>query len=181
MITTFQRKVLPLLFVTFALAACDSNYKNQSENSKLPITSCSATEMDKINISTLEPQQKTDICNIMVSTIHRLPPVYVLKDFERFVSLVKSTASDDSVNSIATQAMMVVKTRRQQNDNDAMQNTFDTLWRIYENTQTHVTIRDVNTALKRSGVVATNMSDETLEQFGISLWRNHNAAKNSVN
>ncbi|MDR3478503.1 MAG: hypothetical protein P4M14_10790 [Gammaproteobacteria bacterium] len=167
-----QRKVLPLLFVALAMSGCDSNYKNQSENAKLPITSCSTTEMGKINVSTLDPQQKTDICNIMVSSIHRLPPVYVLKDFERFVSLVKSTASDDSANSIATQAMIVVKMRRQQNNDDAMQNTFDTLWRIYQNTQTHVTIKDVNAGLRRSGLVASEMSDETLEQFGISLWRN---------
>lgn len=174
---TFQRKGLGLLFVTLALAGCYSNDKNQAENSTVPITSCRPPEMMKLSISTLSIEQKSDLCVIMVSSIHRLPPMYLLKDFERFVSLVKSTAADDNVKAIATQTMNIVQARQQENNDAAMQNTFDTIWRIYQNTQTNVTVNDLAQALKRSGTSAATLSDAALEQYGVSLWRQRGAEK----
>ena len=172
MLTTLLcRNIFTICILSLAMTACDSSYNSQTDsNSKLPITSCNADEMGKINVHILSSNQKSTICAIMVSSIHRMPPVYLLKDFERFVSLVKSTASDEDVNSIARQTMNIVRLRQQQNDNDAMQNTFDTLWRIYQNTQTHVTVGDLYQRLRERPQVAA-MSDESLERFGISLWR----------
>ena len=170
--TTFLRqKIFSIVILSLAVAACDSSYSSRADsNSRLPITSCHADEMGKINVNTLSSSQKSTICAIMVSSIRRLPPVYLLKDFERFVSLVKSTASDEDVNSIARQTMNIVRLRQQQNNNEAMQDTFDTIWRIYQNTQTHVTVNDLNQHLRQVPQVSS-MSDESLERFGISLWR----------
>jgi hypothetical protein len=67
--------------------------------------------------------------------------------------------------------MQVVQIRKQQNDDAAIQNTFDTIWKIYQSTETKVGFNDLAEALKNSGDKASLISDDQLEVLAINLWQ----------
>lgn len=173
--------IFPVALTVLTMTAC-SNPKtpNKHENDKTIITSCN--NISRVSVATLTAQEQTDVCGIMVTAIKRSPPAYLLHDFLRLVALVKETAADESANLIAMQAMDIVQTRQQEGNDLAIQNTFDTLWQIYQDTQTQITFDDLNSALKKSGM-AKDVSDSLLEKIGITMWeeRNRARAKNAMN
>jgi hypothetical protein len=120
---------------------------------------------------TLSTTDQAQICNIMVSELKRLPPVFLLRDLLRLVYLVRETATDDSIDSVTLQTMKMVQLRQQQNNDEAIQHTFDVMWKVYQSTQTQIAFDDLDSAMEHAGAAANSVSDEELEKMGIALWQ----------
>lgn len=162
--------VVPALMLVLLGGCNPSNSKQvKEEYDKSILQSCK--DVRKMGISSLSMNDQAQICNIMVSNLGRNPPVYLLRDLVRLVVLVKDTASDDTVNTIASDAMNVVLLRQQNNNDQGIQDTFDTIWKVYQSTETKITFNDLTAALKKSGEKAKSLSDDQLEKIGISLWQ----------
>jgi hypothetical protein len=172
----FKNKIIffPVMLCLLGVTACEDKKPNKHELNKAPVTSCN--KLGTVAVASLTPQEQTDICNTMMTDIKREPPAYLLHDFMVMVALFKETAATQDANLIAIQAMQIIKTRQQENNDMAMQNTFDTLWQVYQNTQTQITLEDLNTMLQKSGD-PTKISDDTLTRAGIALWEQRNHAK----
>jgi hypothetical protein len=172
--TSTRLIIFPVMLAMLSVTACTDNKPNKHPIDKTPVTSCNT--LSNVNVASLTPQEQTDVCNIMVADIKRQPPAYLLHDFLVLVSLIKETAADETANLIAIQAMDIIKTRQQENNDMAIQNSFDTIWQVYQNTQTQISLEDLNGMLKKSGD-AKHISDETLTRAGIALWEQKNNAK----
>jgi hypothetical protein len=151
------------------LCACSSNSNSKSDTDKTIITSCDQTQ--KMGMLTLNSSQQTQVCAIMVTQLDRRPPVYLLRDVLRLAYLVRETGNADSLDTITLEAMKIIRLRRQQNNDEAIQNTLDVIWKIYQSTQTQVTFDDLNQALLRISAKANVISDQDLEKIGIALWQ----------
>jgi hypothetical protein len=157
-----------IVCLVVSCGASDPNHP-KADKDKAIVSSC--LDLKKIGISQLTSTDQTQLCQIMADDLGRNPPVYLLRDLFRLASLVKETASDEPINKIAAQAMQVVQIRKQQNDDAAIQNTFDTIWKIYQSTETKVGFNDLAEALKNSGDKASLISDDQLEVLAINLWQ----------
>jgi hypothetical protein len=168
-INKFYPLVTAAIFLIL-LSACDENKANaKRDQDKTIITSCNTPQ--KMGSLTLSATDQTQICNIMVSELKRLPPVFLLRDLLRLVYLVRETATDDSIDSVTLQTMKMVQLRQQQNNDEAIQQTFDVMWKVYQSTQTQIAFDDLDSAMEHAGGSANSVSDEELERIGIALWQ----------
>jgi hypothetical protein len=152
------------------LSGCDENKVNaKKDHDRTIITSCNTPQ--KMGSLTLNATDQAQVCNIMVSELKRLPPVFLLRDLLRLVYLVRETAADDSIDSVTLQTMKMVQLRQQQNNDEAIQNTFDVMWKVYQSTQTQIAFDDLDTAMEHAGSAANSVSDSDLERIGIALWQ----------
>ena len=60
----------------------------------------------------------------------------------------------------AYQFMRVVQSRGQLNDDSAMNNTFEVIYKVYKGTEKRVTPKDLNIMLSNMGSAATQLSDD---------------------
>jgi hypothetical protein len=160
--------VTAMMSLTLLLCACGSN-NSKADTDKTLIASCE--QQQRMGAMTLSANQQIQICSIMVSQLDRHPPVYLLRDVLRLAYLVRQTGSDDSLDTITLEAMKIIRLRQQQNNNEAIQNTLDVIWKIYQSTQTQVSFDDLNQALTRIRSKANIISDQDLEKIGIALWQ----------
>jgi hypothetical protein len=167
-----------MVSLTLLLCACGSNANSKSDTDKTIISSCDLSQ--KMGTMTLSSSQQTQICAIMVTQLNRHPPVYLLRDVLRLAYLVRETATNDSLDSITLEAMKIIRLRQQQNNDEAIQNTLDIIWKIYQSTQTQVTFDDLDQALTRISTRANIISDEDLEKIGIALWQKKLIAEHMV-
>jgi hypothetical protein len=163
-----------LTLAILSIGGCDAKDPNNSkkDNDKTIVTSC--TQLSRISISNLSLQKQSAICSIMVTTLARKPPVYLLRDLLRLVLLMRETGNNDIEIATARDVMDIVRLRQQQNDDESIQNTFATAWRIYQSTETQVTFDDLATALKDTKD-ANALTDFDLEKMSIALWQQKRA------
>ena len=79
-----------------------------------------------------------------------------------------------SEREIAYQLMNIVEARRITNP-DRILATFDTVWKIFDGTDGHVTPSDLNIMLRSSGPMARTLSDDGLISMGAVLWEQKKA------
>jgi hypothetical protein len=165
---------LVLALAILSLGGCDAKDPNNSkkDNDKTIVTSC--TQLSRISVSNISLQKQSAICSVMVTTLARKPPVYLLRDLLRLVLLMRETGSNDVEIATARDAMDIVRLRQQQNDDESIQNTFATAWRIYQSTETNITFDDLAAALKNTKD-ANTLSDYDLEKMSIALWQQKRA------
>ncbi len=167
-----------LVSLAMLLCACGSNTNSKSDTDKTLISSCDQTQ--KMGSMSLSASQQTQICAIMVTQLKRHPPVYLLRDVLRLAYLVRETATDDSLDTVTLEAMKIIRLRQQQNNDLAIQNTLDIIWKIYQSTQTQVSFDDLDQALTRISTRANLISDVDLEKIGIALWQKKLVAEHVV-
>jgi hypothetical protein len=153
--------------ILLLLSGCDSN-NSKTDTDKTLITSCD--QQQKMGALTLTAAEQTQVCQIMVTQLQRQPPVYLLRDLLRLVYLVRQTAAPEPVDTIAMQSMKIVQLRQQQKNDEAIQNTFDVIWKIYQSTQTQVNFAALDGMLDKNSH-ANLMSDDQLEQMSIEMWQ----------
>jgi len=81
----------------------------------------------------------------------------------------------DAEPEIAYQLMNIVEARGITNP-DRIMSTFDTVWKIFDGTNGHVTPRDLNITLRSSGPAAHALSDNGLISIGALIWEQKKAA-----
>lgn len=175
--------VVCLAIFLVGLSQCgDGDSSNNNDNNsvnydhdKRPIKSCDLDEMQVIGISTLDWQVESDICNTMVSSLGRNPPVYLLRELFYVSSLVKMKDSNVAPNDTAYQAMNIVEARGQDNNNKAIYNTLNAIWKVYEGTLYHVSFKDIDIYLRNYDGDPTSLSDDDLYAIGAEIWEEKKA------
>ena len=168
--------ILVLIIAMLLVAGCDNTDLNNSEqdNNNALISSCDVSYMSKIGISTLNWQEEAKICNIMVDSIDRKPPVSLLRSLFKLVSVVKIYNFQNEINknvgNTAYQAMGIIESRGQEGDNKTIKKTFEAINKIYFGSKGHVTLADLNVQLRDAGEIARTLSDEGLMDFGVMIW-----------
>jgi hypothetical protein len=86
------------------------------------------------------------------------------------VFIFKVVGSNDSAKEMAHQIMNVVEARGQINDDAAIDESFETIQKIFNTTQGHVTPKDLNVALRGSGLNAHTIDQQGMFTVAAIIW-----------
>jgi uncharacterized protein (UPF0262 family) len=164
---------LCLIFIfSTVIVGCDSDPDNTAQdNNTMPIKSCDFDSIADIGILTLNWEDESKICNIMVSKLNRNPPINLLRSLFKLVSLMNTNNLKNGVVvekevDIARHVLSIVRLRRQTQNNEAIQSTFSTIYRISIVTKGEITALDLEDIIKNDPV----LSDDGLANLAFMLW-----------
>ena len=125
-------------------------------------------------IETISGSMAAGICETITKSLGHRPQIRVLRAASMIASLMNIHGLQVSEREIAYQLMNIVEARRITNP-DRILATFDTVWKIFDGTDGHVTPSDLNIMLRSSGPMARTLSDDGLISMGAVLWEQKKA------
>jgi hypothetical protein len=140
------------------------------------VKSCSFEEMlsETKNILIVDANSASKICEMITKSLGHKPERNVFHAALMVTGLMNMRGLKDSEPDIAYQLMNIVEARHI-TSNDRILRTFDTVWKIFDGTSGHVTPRDLNMVLRRSGQSAHTLSDDGLISIGALIWEQKKA------
>lgn len=160
------KKVLIAAFV-FLLVACDST-PPLSDNSSV---ACNFDNDNMLKVSasvpTLSAIELTDVCTEIEHSLGHAPNFILLRKLGQDISLIQSKGVQTTPKDLAYQMLIITEKRGQLNDEKAMINTFDILWKISGGTNGRVTPKDMIEGIR--GINATKLSDDGLINIGAMI------------
>jgi hypothetical protein len=144
-----------------------------NDHSLLP--SCSFESMDKLRFPLLSHTEEVEVCRTIETSLGRRPTVAMTRKLSQAVSLVGSASAADTSKDLAYQFMNIVEARDQTKNDQAIDGTFETVFKIFKGTDGHVTPRDINVFLRSAGPMAKTLSDEGLIHMAAVLWEQKKA------
>jgi len=165
------------LVATFLLTACGGETDQAREAkdkaadaNQSPVTSCDWNNMDKQGLNVLSWADEADVCVTMQATLGRPPSVALVRKLSKAISVMQAAGSKDTTKDTAYQMMNIVEARGKEKDNKAIDSTFETVTKIFNGTQGHVTPRDINIFLRSSGPMAKTISDDGIISMAAIIW-----------
>lgn len=154
------RNVTFFIAVFVAVLGFDAYAANEDIN-PAPVKSC---DWNKVRDETGELagvswQDQAAICKEMASSLGRLPPIGLLRVLAKVTFILRSAGSTESHKDIAFQAMNVVEARNQTTDIQ-INETFNTLTKIYNGTNGRVSPKDMNRILRAMGPRARKIDEQ---------------------
>ena len=119
-------------------------------------------EMEKLRMNLLSWDDEAAVCKTMRSSIGRFPTVRLARALCKVIIVMQMNGSKDKPKDIAYQMMNIVEARGQERNDKAIYSTFDTVTKIFNGSEGHVTPRDLNVFLRSTGPMAKTLSDEGL-------------------
>jgi len=145
--------------LTLLLSACDVENAQQKEawdkaadDNQSPVTSCSWQKMGQIRFTSEAQVDEAEICTTMQASLGRLPSVALLRKLSKLVFTLQVVGSQDSAKEISYQVMNIVEVRGQRENGAAIDETFETIAKIFNGSQGHVTPKDMNIVLRGPGL-----------------------------
>ena len=137
------------------------------------ISGCEASKMqlepDDFKLITRKDASK--ICKEVEASLLKLPSKTFFRGICTLVALMKVRDTKESYENIAYQIMNVIEIR-EQNDEEAMLETLDTLWTIFNGSNGRVTPKDMNIALRKLKYPAKKMSRRDMFKLGAMIHEN---------
>jgi hypothetical protein len=131
------------------LSACDSSSNDAAATPKhTTLTACDADEMDVLGVDTISHEDAATVCQTIQNSIGHVPSVRIAKELATALSAMQMKGDRTSVGDQAYQYMNIVEARGQTDKDDAMYDTFNVVFKIYNGSTGHVTPRDVSMALR---------------------------------
>ncbi len=166
-----------MLIAAFSLTACGGETEEETaardkaaDTNQSPVSSCDWNDMEKLRLNILSWADEADICTTMQATLERLPSVALVRELSKAVFVMQAAGSKDTSKEIAYQMMNIVEARGKENDNAAIDSTFNTVTKVFNGTQGHVTPKDVNVFLRSSGPMAKTLNDDGIMDMAAVMW-----------
>lgn len=170
------------LFAISLLSGCiDESEQEQEAKDKIadanysPVSSCNWEDMDKQGLNVLSSIDEADVCNTMQTFLNRSPSVALVRHLSKVIFIMEASGSKDSPKDIAYQIMNIVEARGQDKDDKKIENTFETVTKIFNSTLGHVTPKDIYISLISSGQMAHTLSDDGLISMASLIWEDKKA------
>ena len=151
---------------TFLIAACavfmwNGSYAANPDENLTPVKSCDWNKVrdDVGELSGVSWEDQAAICREMASSLGKLPPVGLLRVLGKVTFILRAAGSPDAPKEIAFQVMNVVEARNQ-TSNAQINETFNTLVKIYSGSNGRVTPKDVNLNLRAMGPRAKEINEQ---------------------
>jgi hypothetical protein len=171
----------------FSLTSCSGDDTNQNSQVANPaasndaankaadvnqsaLTSCDWQDMEKQRLNILSWTDEADVCTTMQSSLGRFPSVALARELSKAIFVMQASGDTGAPKDIAYQMMNIVEARDQVENDKAIASTFETVTKIFNGTQGHVTPKDLNVNLRSSGPMAKTMSDDGLIGFATIIW-----------
>ena len=158
-----------LLALTFLLGACDGEIgettqqkeaRDKAADSNQSPATCDWKTMEDQRLNLVAWVDETDICNTMQSSLGRAPSVALVRKLSKVVFILKVAGSQDSAKEISYQMMNIVEVRGQRESDAAIDETFETIVKIFNGSQGHVTPKDMNIVLRGPGLNPLTIDQE---------------------
>jgi hypothetical protein len=131
------------------LSACDSSSNDAAAAPKhTTLTACDADQMDVLGVDTISHEDAATVCQTIQNSIGHVPSVRIAKELATALSAMQMKGDKTPIGDQAYQYMNIVEARGQTDKDDAMYDTFNVVFKIYNGSTGHVTPRDVNMALR---------------------------------
>lgn len=158
--------------LTLLLGACDGQKTRDvaADNNQSPVTSCDWNSMDDQGLNRLAQIDEADICSAMHSALGRMPSVALARKLSKVVFVFQVAGSQDSAKEISYQMMNIVEARGQLQNDTAIAESMETMTKIFNGTQGHVTLKDMNIALRGGGLNAHTIDENGLFTAATMIW-----------
>lgn len=150
------------------LSACDSSSNDAAATPKrTALTACDADQMDVLGVDTVSYVDAANVCQTIQNSIGHVPSIKIAKELATAMSAMQMKGDKTPIGDQAYQYMNIVEARDQTDSDDAMYDTFNVVFKIYNGSGGHVTPRDVNVALRAMAPEqAQKMNDDGLYALG---------------
>lgn len=163
--------------IVLLLAACsekDSQERQLKDNladaDQSPVTSCNWSDMEKQRIDILSWVDEGYVCSTLQSAIGHPPTIALTRKLSKVIFVMRAGGIQGSVKDVAYQIMNIVEARGQENNNQEIDGTLETVLKIFNGTQGHVTPSDINLTLRSSGDLAKTISDDGVINMAVLIW-----------
>ena len=170
------------LLAAFLLTACGGETDQEREAkdrvadaNQSPVTSCDLNTMDNQRLNILSWVDEANVCATMQAALGRPPSVALVRKLSKAISVMQTTGSKDTTKDTAYQMMNIVEARGKENNDKAIDSTFETITKIFSGTQGHVTLKDINIFLRSAGPMAKTLSDDGLISMAAVIWEDKKA------
>lgn len=153
-----------ILVALMALSACDSDNSDSAAKPKpTTLTACDWNQMEVLDINGLSHTDAVTVCQTIQNSIGHVPSIRVAHELGTAIAVMQVKGDKTPVGDEAYQYMNIVEARGQSDNEDAMADTFNAVFKIYNGTMGHVTPRDVNVVLRAMAPAqAQKISDDGL-------------------
>lgn len=160
-----------MLALTLLLSACDGEVgetdqqkaaRDKAADSNQAPATCDWKTMEAQRLNLVAWVDEADICNTMQASLGRAPSVALVRMLSKVVFIFQVAGSKDSAKEIAYQAMNIVEVRAQRENDAKISDTFETITKIFNGSQGHVTPKDMNIILRGPG-----LNPLTIDQQGM--------------
>lgn len=172
---------VPLLLAALLVACSGESDQERQTRDKLadtdqsPVTSCNWENMEKQRINLLSYVDEADVCNTIQSTLGNPPSVALTRRLSKAIFIMQVNGSKDTAKEVAYQIMSVVEARGQTQNEKAIEGSIETVFKIFNGTQGHVTPKDVNVFLRNAGPMAKTLNDDGLIGMAAIIWEEKKA------
>ena len=162
----------------FLIAACAAligagAYAANPDENPAQVKSCDSDKLrnDVGELSGVSWEDEAAICREMASSLGRLPPVGLLRILGKVTFILRTAGGTETPKDIAFQVMNVVEARSQ-TSNVQINETFETLVKIYNGSNGRVTPKDMNLNLRSMGSRAKKINRQGMFSMAAILLEN---------
>jgi hypothetical protein len=150
------------------LSACDSSTNDASAAPKpTTLTACEWNQMDALGVDTISHTDAVTVCQTIQNATGHVPSLRIAKELTAAMSAMQLKGDKTPIGDQAYQYMNIVEARGQTDSDDAMYDTFNVVFKIYNGSSGHVAPRDVNMALRAMAPEqARKISDDGMYSLG---------------
>lgn len=170
-----KRKLLTVSLMCLTLLGCGESAEEVAaketvkNNDSSIIASCSYESVSLVSISTVSNSDTAAICEKMARRIGSNPSIRALRSLSTAISAMSMKSKVDDIADMAYQYMRIVESRGQLNNDTAMINTFNIVFKINNGMEGRVSPKDLNILLSNLGDDAKKLSDEGVMYLAASL------------
>lgn len=160
--------------VLLSIGGCDDGPNEHpteaAKSAPAVLTSCDTDQMELLDSKMMSWTDSAIVCRTMQLSLGRVPSLKTASMLSKLVALMRVNGDKTEAKEQAYQLMNIVEARSQTGSDEAMEATFDTVWKIWQGSQGHVTPRDINILLRSMGAKgASKLSDDGLITFAVLL------------
>ncbi|MFO1431195.1 MAG: hypothetical protein U1F76_13815 [Candidatus Competibacteraceae bacterium] len=170
------------LVATFLLTACNGETDQErkakdkaADANQSPVISCDWQDMYKQRLNVLSWADEADVCITMQAALGRMPSVALVRKLSKAIFVMQVYGSKETAKDIAYQMMNIVEAREKEKSDKMIDSTFETVTKIFNITQGHVTPKDINILLRSAGPMAKTLSEDGIVSMAAIIWENKKA------
>ncbi|MEX3812147.1 hypothetical protein AB3X96_18095 [Paraburkholderia sp. BR13439] len=168
MLSSNVRAICAALAALTVLSACDSSNSDAPAAPKpTTLTACAWDQMDLLGVDTLSHTDAVTVCQTIQNSLGHVPSLRIAKELATAMSAMQMKGDKTPIGDQAYQYMNIVEARGQTDSDDAMYDTFNVVFKIYNGSMGHVTPRDINMALRAMAPQqARKINDDAIYTLG---------------
>ena len=141
-----------------------------ADQDQTPLKSCSSKDMDALRFTSVAHVDEAAICSTMESSLGHIPSIALVRHMAKAVFAYEVKGDKDSAQELTYQMMNIVEARGQQSNDAAIEESMETIFKIFNGTQGHVTPSDMNVALRNPSVHPRSLDEQEMFTLGAMVW-----------